>query len=326
MVRANRELLLSVLAPIVIDTSAVALLDFPDHGNVGDSAIWLGAFAALRALGAPRPAYTCDTTTYDRKALARAVGDGTILINGGGNFGDLWERHQLFRERVVADFPHNRIVQLPQSVHYEDAAALARSRDAFNRHDHLTLLVRDAASLDLVRREFRATSQLVPDLVFALGALERTSAPVRDILWLKRADKEDLWSGEGGADVVDWLDEEKTALIRWTDLLRYKSTVTPWLRPLGWPLLALTHHRLSTQRMARGVALLSSARVVVTDRLHGHLVALLLGIPHVVLDNSYGKVHRFVNAWTSGSPLVHVAHTPNDANRITRQLISAINE
>lgn len=315
-IRACRETLLAALAPLVRDASEVALLDFPAHGNVGDSAIWLGALAALRALGAPSPSYTCDAETYDRTALARKVGRGTIFFTGGGSFGDLWERHLLFREKVVADFPHNRIVQLPESVHFERTDTLARSRAIFNAHEQVTLLVRDARSLELVRREYSAPSHLVPDMAFALGVLPRTANPVRDILWLKRADKEDLWPSGAAAnvgDVLDWLDEDKTPLIEWTDWLRYKAGRKPSYRTLGWPLLAMTQGVLARQRMARGVALLSSARVVITDRLHGHIVAMLLGIPHVVLDNSYGKVHRFVSQWTSTSPLVKRASTPDEA-------------
>ena len=38
---------------------------------------------------------------------------------------------------------------------------------------------------------------------------------------------------------------------------------------------------------------------MVTDRLHAHILSLLLDIPHVVLDNSYGKVGGFVDAWTA---------------------------
>ena len=326
VIRTARDLLLATLAPLVADSPAIALLDFPSHGNVGDSAIWLGALAALRAVGAPPPAYTCDADTYDRNALARAVGHGTILLLGGGNFGDLWERHQLFRERVVADFPRNRIVQLPQSVHFQRADALARARAVFDAHERLTLLVRDAGSLDVVRREFRATSHLVPDIAMTLGPLARSAPAARDILWLKRADQEDCWPGEPApcdGDVEDWLNEERTPLIRWSDRLRYEAGMRPWLRPVGWPLLAMTHHRLSTQRLARGVNLLSSARVIVTDRLHGHIVSLLLGIPHVVLDNSYGKLHRFVAAWTSASPLVKLAQSPAEATAHARAMLRA---
>src|SRR5262245_54225869 len=108
--------------------SPYALLDVPRHGNTGDHAIWLGTLVALEALGAPPPAYTCDDKTYDERALRRRIGDGAILLLGGGNFGDLHAKHQRLRESVAAAFPKNRLVQLPQTIRFTDPAALERAR------------------------------------------------------------------------------------------------------------------------------------------------------------------------------------------------------
>ena len=44
--------------------------------------------------------------------------------------------------------------------------------------------------------------------------------------------------------------------------------------------------------------------LIVTDRLHGHILACLLNRKNIVLDNSYGKNSRYVTAWTQGSELV----------------------
>ena len=54
-------------------------------------------------------------------------------------------------------------------------------------------------------------------------------------------------------------------------------------------------------------------RRIVTDRLHGHILALLLGIRHIILDNDYGKVAAYHAAWTAGSPLVRQAATAEEA-------------
>ena len=51
------------------------------------------------------------------------------------------------------------------------------------------------------------------------------------------------------------------------------------------------------RRVARGVKQLSKGRVVATDRLHAHIIASLLGIPNVVLDNNYGKIHGYMDCW-----------------------------
>ena len=318
-----RDHLLRGLAPLVAGAPAIALLDFPAHANVGDSAIWLGALEALRVLEAPAPSYTCDSDHYDRRALARALGDaGIILFTGGGSFGDLWERPLRFRERVVGDFPRHRIVQLPESAHFVHAESLARARATFNRHDHVTLLARDAASLTLFQREFRAPSTLLPDMAFALGPLPRPGSATGDLLWLKRGDREDRWPGAVIPAATDWLIDEPDWLISLTGRLQQRLKSSPRLRPALARVLARAHAPVAQRRLARGVRLLASARTVVTDRLHGHILALLLGIPHVILDNSYGKLHQFAAAWTHASPLVHLAHSPPEADAIAQALLA----
>jgi pyruvyl transferase EpsO len=57
---------------------------------------------------------------------------------------------------------------------------------------------------------------------------------------------------------------------------------------------------LAQHRLARGLEILASGRHVVTDRLHGHILSLLLSVPHFVLDNSYNKNGAFFETWISG--------------------------
>src|SRR3546814_13361207 len=61
---------------------------------------------------------------------------------------------------------------------------------------------------------------------------------------------------------------------------------------------AARQRRLAEWRFQRGLAMLSTGERVVTDRLHAHILSLLLDIPHVLLDNSYGKVAGFADQWT----------------------------
>ncbi len=325
--RGLQQQLDDALRPLVENADSIALLDFPDFSNVGDSAIWLGALASLRRVGAPSPCHTCDARSYDRDTLARRLRTGVILLNGGGNFGDLWPRHQLFRERVVADFPDNPIVVMPQSMHFVDPQAAERTRAVFRAHSRLTLLLRDRESLDEATHLFGGIAQLVPDTAFGLTALSRLRAPTHDILWLKRGDQEDRWSASDvsrlGNATADWAGDESTRLVRTHDTL-VRATKRPITARAARRALMWVHPRLAQERLDRGVALLSSARVIVTDRLHGHILCLLLAIPHVVLDNSYGKLTRFIGAWSSSSALVRVASTPEEAYDVSRALLSDV--
>ena len=106
-----------------------------------------------------------------------------------------------------------------------------------------------------------------------------------------------------GIEPVDWLFADRTLLqhVRrgLSRQLRYRPTLRPWLQGL----LSSMHGPVARQRVRHGMRMLSRGRVVVSDRLHGHVLSLLLGIPNMVLDNRYGKVRGMFNAWTHASPL-----------------------
>ncbi len=119
-----------------------ALIDFPDHSNVGDSAIWLGEIILLKRLTGNLPSYVSDLHSFDADELVANLPKGVILIHGGGNFGDLWAQHQVFRENIVCLFPDRKIIQLPQSIHFLDSNNLHNAVKIFNNHPDFHLLVR----------------------------------------------------------------------------------------------------------------------------------------------------------------------------------------
>ena len=208
----------ATLDPIVRGLSHCVLIDFPNHSNVGDNAIWLGEIAWL-ARAKIRIEHRCDVKSYSPAAVAQSLGDGgAIFIHGGGNFGDLWPRHHRLRETVIRDFPGRPIVQLPQTMHFLDRDRLATARSVFNAHPNLTLLARDHTSLEFARNEFRAKSFLCPDMAFCLGPLARPRSPEADIVWLRREDIEAAQNAAPPADesviVTDWLDPRRPPLDR----------------------------------------------------------------------------------------------------------------
>jgi pyruvyl transferase EpsO len=58
---------------------------------------------------------------------------------------------------------------------------------------------------------------------------------------------------------------------------------------------------MARARTIAGCWLLSRGRVLVTDRLHGHILAVLAGQPHVVFDTANGKLRAFYDTWTRRS-------------------------
>jgi pyruvyl transferase EpsO len=321
-VRALSGAIDRVLRPLLPPGTSCALLDFPNHANVGDSAIWLGETEWLRRNGVS-VVFACDMEHYSPERLAARLGGGVILLHGGGNLGDFWVAHQQFREQVIQDFPDNPIVQLPQTIHFLDAWGVGEARRVFNAHRNLTLLCRDGRSLNFARRDFGVASTLCPDLAFALGSRPRAARPSVDVLWLARTDAESLalpLPGTGdGVERTDWLDEPATSLRE-----RYLSLCREPGRGSGADAsadaLVATCDDLARERLDRGCSILSRGRAVVTDRLHGHVLCLLLGIPHVLLDNNYGKVRGFHETWTRECGLGVWAEGPAEALARARQL------
>ena len=313
-----------------VGSARVALLDFPGHRNVGDSLIWLGERRLLGRAGT-RVAYTCEHHSLREGALRRRSGTAPVVLHGGGNFGDVWPQYQRFREGVAERFPDRRLVQLPQSLWYDDPERAVASPGALARHPDLHLMVRDRRSRDLAARMFPdASVSLVPDAAFGLGPLRRTAPADVDVLCLMRADREGVGHAEvfrrAGLPVTDWGTHE-FSMPRWRAKRRVVGAVRrvegPATAALTQPVLQAAYSSMARQNLAAGVRTFSRGRVVVTDRLHGHVLCLLLGIPHVVLDNSYGKIRDFREAWTSGSELTRTATTADEAVDLARELLGS---
>jgi exopolysaccharide biosynthesis predicted pyruvyltransferase EpsI len=262
------------------------------------------------------PAYVCTVDSYNDDDLLRAVPTGPILIHGGGNFGDIWPRNQSLREHILAKFKGRLVIQLPQTIKFNDETSIARCADLIKAHKHFHLMVRDQQSLAFAQQHFECPTELVPDSAFALGAKKRPFQPVNDLFILLRTDVERatcdyssfaLVSGISG----DWLDEPSN----YYSYTKAKSALKAIIKG-AWNKdrrRVIFYQQLATGRVERGLRLLSSGNRVITDRLHGHILSTLLDIPHIAMDNNYGKVSGYINAWSKSYPNVQVAATPEEA-------------
>jgi exopolysaccharide biosynthesis predicted pyruvyltransferase EpsI len=234
---------------------------------------------------------------------------------------------------VLAAFPGRPVVQLPQSIHFGEQANLERFRRLVGSQGCTTVLCRDEASLALARRWFDAEVAYCPDLALALGPQARPAPAVVDVLWLARTDPERRHAPPAPApdvEVVDWLHplpgeppwppRRRLAFELDQRLLGGAPEPARPQRGLTARVAAATFGPLARGWVERGLSILARGRVVVTDRLHGHLLAFLAGIPSVVLDNSYGKVHGVVALTTAGSPRTHLAGSTDEALALARDL------
>lgn len=289
-----------VLAPLVPRHGRVVLIDYPVYRNVGDLLIHLGTLEWLRErevvlVGA------FNMHNFRARPLGAEV---TILCAGGGNFGDLYD-HQEFRERVVRRYPGNRIVQLPQTIHYEDAANLERSAHCLNAHQDLHLLLRDGQSADIAAAHFfNAKRYLAPDMASFLYPMDRWLGSARSpdrryrTLYLLRRDRErsvePQVSGGDGIWQGDWADLLGAAVFDVYLWQALNAGLGKWIAANAFERVWRMTARRAVIRCARAFL---RADAVVTSRLHGHILATLLDRPNTLLDNSYGKNANYFRTW-----------------------------
>lgn len=312
----------SVLDRYIQPGQKVALLDFPHYPNAGDSYIYLGQIAYLQRRGA-QIEYVCWHEAFDPELIKRVIGkDGVVLFNGGGNFGDRWDAPHALRLRALRELKGIRFIQFPQTVRFDDPANIAETQTAIREHGKFVLLTRDQVSREFSVKHFGADCNVeyAPDMAFFIGALQ-AHQPDADGFVLARDDIEaagagavrhlslDRLPGKWLRDdwlVNDWF-EQKLA----NKLCRFNGR---WNRyAVGRKLMVALANMTAQARLNRGIRLLSHGKVVLTDRLHAHILCLLLNKRHVVLDNDYGKISTFHQAWTHPCGIATFASNFDDA-------------
>jgi pyruvyl transferase EpsO len=312
MIAKLQDMIHDCLKDYLSDGEPVAMVDFPDYKNVGDSAIWLGQMAYLSSRFNKSPSYISALPDHSHDKLDEAMPSGPILITGGGTFGDIWPGHQELRESILERWPGRLVVQLPQSIHYKSREGADRMARAIALHKNFVLLVRDEESKRFAETHFDCHVRLCPDMAFCIGPMRPLVAAQYPVLAMLRTDQEKAsnydFTAYPNVPVEDWITESRTAVRIAKAIGAAKGASLNPERIKDAKLNAAAKARLQ-----RGIRQISRGRAIVTDRLHVHICALLLGRPHAVLDNSYGKVWRFMNAFSNTSDLSYQANSLDEA-------------
>ncbi|RMF26487.1 MAG: polysaccharide polymerase [Cyanobacteria bacterium J083] len=311
-----------------------ALLGYPDHYNVGDHLIWLGEVLYLTNVLGIKVNYAASIESFSAQQMEDAVGKAPILIHGGGNLGDLWSYYQKFYEKIVSQYHDRPIVILPQSIRFAYENRLAKAKDIFNAHPNLTLITRENKSYQLAKEHFTSCKVFkAPDTALEMVNLpDMLLAPKKQdaVLYLSRQDGElnpasspqsiqlsnlivDDWASykyKGVPSVKTWQGIVRLLKEGWQDKtiisLEWMSRQVwqkfhPWVKTFDM-LYNPYMHRKSWNFMHNGVYQFKQQRLIITNRLHGHILCLILGIPHVFLANSYHKNESFYQTWTYQIP------------------------
>nr|WP_306239631.1 polysaccharide pyruvyl transferase family protein [Ornithinimicrobium cryptoxanthini] len=273
-----------------------------DYGNLGDLAITYAQEHFLQEIF-PEAIVELLPISQTLPAIAelrQAIRpQDVITLVGGGNTGDMYDDIQYLRELVIRSFPRTRIVSFPQTIDFSETFygrwARRQARRAYNRHGDLTIFARDTRSLRTAKQLFAGcTVRLAPDVVLTL---DRT-LPTADRQGVVVALRSDLERGLNDAEHATI-----EAVARQIDQIRKRDTHLGDVRVTARQAEVALNHFWGDLR---------SARLVITDRLHGMIFSVITGTPCVVFDSGTGKVEQFYDDWLKDQPQVALLQTGDE--------------
>jgi len=307
----KKDLLRMNYLPMLRETGKkIFLIGTPDYGNIGDAAITLGTYAFIRQYFSDYALF--ELTGYQMEMMyshfQTTIGEGDlIMLQGGGNIGDMYMLEENIRRKVIPDFPNNRIIILPQTIYFSDTLSgkreLAISKEIYGCHKRLTMFLRGNESLSFAKEHFvNADSYLAVDMAHMLDY--RFGFQRKGLLLCIR----DLEEESG-------LDREHYAFIFDT------------AKQFGEHNIVSQNSHDSISESERGFFLVellkryASAEVVVTDRLHGLVFSAVTRTPCVVMSAKTQKTREYMAFMSGGNAVFFI---DRDLTALERAIQSAL--
>lgn len=297
----------NTLLPLLGDRCV--LYDVPYYKNIGDVLIWEGELCFLEE----HSIRLLDMASYNTCNFPELDEEVTVLFQGGGNIGDLYHEHVDFLLSLVRAYPDNRIIVLSQTVYYKNEQQFYADFMTLSSHQNLYFAARDRFVYKKIERFFGDRALLLPDMAFYISSEHFTpyvKQECRGLLRIVRKDCErsmkDIEKERQGVE-LDWpVFDQKIRLTTLKNTLYDRLYKIPFLRYFlrqSWNHYAYRIFRVTMIR--EGVEFISPYRTVMSERLHGCILAMLLGKEVLVVDNSYQKNRHFYETWLSEVDSVH---------------------
>ncbi|MGS2779047.1 polysaccharide pyruvyl transferase family protein [Robertmurraya sp. GLU-23] len=309
---------LGVITEVIPRGSKIYFFDYPVHNNVGDLLIWAGTekfFKENDIRVLKRYSYHMVEFLIKQNDKFLDIPTEIILVcHGGGNFGDLYPIHQDLRKLLVQSFPNNRIVFLPQTIFFHNKKSMLIDFSIFRRHQDLHVFIRDKESYDIARKYVKNV-YLCQDMAHALYPIKVKESKKYNTLYLLRKDKEEkdymINNNYEHKHDFDWHQLYNNIDVRILRLFRRVHKSYKFQKFIPPNLLAKLWYVHSLYIIRKAIRLYSKYQIVVTSRLHGHILSCLMEKNNQILDNSYGKNRKYYESWTKGLIKVEFKDDPN---------------
>ncbi len=285
------------------------------HGNMGDQALGYCRHEFLKKIGVQAHSII-EFTSRDEMRFWEQIckciqQEDIILLRGGGYWGDLWLDGFDNLLQWIKAFPGNKVVVFPQSIFFsntkEGEEIKKASLDIIVQAKNLHLFARDYASYERLKELYvTANVYVTPDTVLAYKPdLGNDSIARKGVIFCIRKDKESYIEQTK-------IEELKTLFAQLDETITYQDT------SIDFQLQKINDRKKKLEELWRAFA---SAKMIVTDRLHGMIFATITGTPCIVYDNIDGKIgHQF--EWIKNLEYVRFAKEEQDMLALCLELLN----
>lgn len=280
----------------------VFLLMTPEHENLGDHAIALSETEFLKQQGIDYVEITGNQLDeMQRYDILSVMNGAPILMQGGGYLGTLWFHSEEVLREIIEKNPRSTIIALPNTLYYEDSQwgqeEFRKSQELYGAHKNLYLYAREKTSFEIMKKAYKNV-KLIPDMVFSLNKCAEPKIRSGCLLSL-RHDHERTRTEEQELQI-----RQQTRQL-FGDAVKESDMVADVCIPVSQ----------REEALAAKFSEFASAKLVITDRLHGMVFCAITGTPCIVLNSKSPKV-RGCYEWIRELPYIRFVE---DAGRIAEE-------
>lgn len=281
----------------------------PLHKNLGDHAITIACYnffhtyiPETKIIEVSQPVIRKHTRVFKNIFQKQLV-----IVCGGGYLGDAWPDDDKMVIDVVKYCTDSKIIILPQTISFttKNQEIYAHDKYIVSHHQNLIICVRDSKSVYWAKK-LKCSSQnivFMPDMVTYLSQYKDISKKRDGIAVCLREDREkNIDFGKDVLGIVKSMGEE----VKYIDNIYNRGNVLPEKR-----------YKIVEQHLQK----IASAKVLITDRLHGMLFATITSTPCIAFDNTTGKVRGGYH-WIKNNSYVRVLSDLNEFEETLQDLIN----
>lgn len=262
------------------------IFNSPIHGNIGDHAIIYAEYKLLEKLNIKAFEIPTYEELYYFDYIKKHLNKDTIIsITGGGFIGSQWIIEENLVNKVIRNFKEHKIIIFPSTFYFKDdeqgKKELEKSVQTIGEAKNIHIFAREGKTYEFVKNTYtKANVNLVPDIVLSLENVIFDNLERNGILLCLRKDVESVFSEAEKEKLINIISKYDKK-IKKTD-----TVVDYYIRPGN-----------REKEIEEKLKEFASSKMVITDRLHGMIFAVITNTPCLVMGNYNHKVKGVYENW-----------------------------